>query len=112
VIGGLQRLLRVNAQMTGQVDTGKEQIPQFVDPLGGIKMGSGGLLTFGQLLAHLAEYPLSVVPVEPDPGRAPLKLLGTRQGRQGMGDTAEQTARPCRTLALTLGRFLPTSCAG
>ena len=53
VVGGAQRLLRVDAHMAGQVDAGEQQVADLVDALGGVGVGGEGLGALVELLADL-----------------------------------------------------------
>ena len=76
-VGVPQHRLRLDAELTREIDGGKEQVPELGRNIG---IRRRNLV---QLLAHLVENRRGVRPVETGPRRPALQLLRAHQRRQG-----------------------------
>ena len=84
-VASRKRRFRVHAEVAGIIDHREQQVAD----LGGALFFGLGPLDLAQFLVDLRARAVGVGPVEADPGRAALDLLGALQGGEGEGDAGD-----------------------
>ena len=115
VVGSTQRRLGIDPAMSGEVGDGEQDVAQLVcDP--SLVDGAGGQLgaEFAQFFLDFVDDRAGLFPVEADPGRSLLDLLGTQESRKGLGDPIESARGLLAAFLGALGRLagLPGDCLG